>query len=85
MRLLIHRSTESKYQIGRIMRIFLGKASDDHETYDRGCGYREELIQGHWVDPDSGETANKQINRAVFLEYFANCPSCRSKSLSRTI
>ncbi|MDH6153644.1 MULTISPECIES: IS110 family transposase [Paraburkholderia] len=34
------------------------------------------VMQVHWVDPESGEIVNRSIKRAAFLEYFANRKPC---------
>src|SRR5258708_13906291 len=41
-----------------------------------GVDTAKNVMQVHWVDPDSGEIVNKSIKRAVFLEYFANRSPC---------
>jgi hypothetical protein len=41
-----------------------------------GVDIAKNVMQVHWVDPDSGEIVNKPIKRAVFLEYFANRSPC---------
>jgi hypothetical protein len=41
-----------------------------------GVDIAKNVMQVHWVDPDSGEIVNKPIKRAVFLDYFANRPPC---------
>ncbi|WP_147440800.1 hypothetical protein [Paraburkholderia sp. RAU2J] len=35
------------------------------------------VMQVHWVDPESGEIVNRPVKRAAFLEYFANRKPCR--------
>jgi transposase len=42
-----------------------------------GVDIAKNVIQLHWVDPDSDEIVNKPIKRAVFLEHFANRTPCR--------
>jgi transposase len=42
-----------------------------------GVDIAKNVIQLHWVDPDSGEIVNKSIKRAVFLEHFSNRTPCR--------
>jgi hypothetical protein len=77
MRRLTHRPTESKCQIGRIIRIpsrRTGMTIMEHTIV--GVDIAKNVMQVHWVDPDSGEIVKKPVKRAVFLEYFANRPPC---------
>ncbi|MBC8733434.1 IS110 family transposase [Paraburkholderia sp. UCT2] len=41
-----------------------------------GVDIAKNVMQVHWVDPDSGEIVNRPIKRAAFLEYFANRRPC---------
>lgn len=41
-----------------------------------GADIAKNVMQLHWVDPDSGEIINKPIRRAAFLEHFANRAPC---------
>jgi transposase len=41
-----------------------------------GVDIAKNVMQMHWVDPDTGEVVNKPIKRAVFLEHFANRSPC---------
>src|SRR4051794_7081793 len=41
-----------------------------------GVDIAKNVMQVHWVDPDSGEIVNKPLKRAAFLEYFANRRPC---------
>lgn len=42
-----------------------------------GADVAKNVMQVHWIDPDSGEIVNKPIKRAaVFLEYFAIALPC---------
>jgi hypothetical protein len=41
-----------------------------------GMGIAKNMMQVHWVDPDSGEIVSMPIKRAAFLEYFAKRPPC---------
>jgi transposase len=37
-----------------------------------GVDIAKNVFQLHWIDGESGEIVRKQIQRAVFLEHFAN-------------
>jgi transposase len=41
-----------------------------------GVDIAKNVMQMHWVDPDTGEVVNKPIKRAGFLEHFANRSPC---------
>ena len=41
-----------------------------------GVDIAKNVMQVHWVDPQTGEVVNKPIKRAAFLEYFVNRPPC---------
>jgi len=41
-----------------------------------GADIAKNVMQLHWVDPDTGEIINKPIKRAAFLEHFANRAPC---------
>jgi transposase len=41
-----------------------------------GVDIAKNVMQMHWVDPDTGEVVNKPIKRAAFLEHFANRSPC---------
>ncbi|MBC8750292.1 IS110 family transposase [Paraburkholderia podalyriae] len=41
-----------------------------------GVDIAKNVMQVHWVDPESGEIVNRSIKRAAFLEYFANRKPC---------
>lgn len=41
-----------------------------------GVDIAKNVMQVHWVDPETGEIVNRPIKRAVFLEYFANRKPC---------
>ncbi|RQS42157.1 IS110 family transposase [Burkholderia sp. Bp8986] len=41
-----------------------------------GVDIAKNVIQVHWVDPDTGEIVNKAIKRGRFLEYFVNRSPC---------
>jgi hypothetical protein len=42
-----------------------------------GVDIAKNVIQLHWVDPDTGEIVSKPVKRAAFLEHFANRTACR--------
>jgi transposase len=41
-----------------------------------GVDIAKNVMQMHWVDPDTGEIVNRSIKRAAFLEHFANRTPC---------
>ncbi|MEM5372849.1 IS110 family transposase [Paraburkholderia azotifigens] len=41
-----------------------------------GVDIAKNVMQVHWVNPDSGEIVNRSIKRAAFLEYFVNRQPC---------
>lgn len=41
-----------------------------------GVDIAKNVMQVHWVDPETGEIVNRPIKRAAFLEYFANRKPC---------
>src|SRR5471032_3125821 len=41
-----------------------------------GVDIAKNVMQMHWVDPDTGEVANKPVKRAAFLEHFSNRSPC---------
>jgi len=41
-----------------------------------GIDIAKMVFQVHYVDEETGEIVNKPVKRAVFLEHFANRPSC---------
>ncbi|CAB3807115.1 IS110 family transposase ISBfun2 [Paraburkholderia fynbosensis] len=41
-----------------------------------GVDIAKNVMQVHWVDPESGEIVNRPVKRAAFLEYFANRKPC---------
>ncbi|MEM5331493.1 IS110 family transposase [Paraburkholderia sp. JHI2823] len=41
-----------------------------------GVDIAKNVMQKHWIDPDTGEVVNKSIRRTAFLEHFANCTPC---------
>ena len=41
-----------------------------------GIDIAKMVFQVHYVDDETGEIVNKPVKRAVFLEHFANRPSC---------
>ena len=41
-----------------------------------GVDIAKNVMQVHWVDPQTGAVVNKPIKRAAFLEYFANRSPC---------
>src|SRR5471030_450461 len=41
-----------------------------------GVDIAKNVMQMHWVDPDTGEVVHKPIKRAAFLEHFANRSPC---------
>jgi transposase len=41
-----------------------------------GVDIAKNVMQVHWVNPNSGEIVNRSIKRAAFLEYFANREPC---------
>ncbi|SOE56881.1 Transposase [Caballeronia arationis] len=41
-----------------------------------GVDIAKNVMQVHWVDPETGEIVNKPVKRAAFLEYFANRQPC---------
>ncbi|OTP79782.1 Mobile element protein [Caballeronia sordidicola] len=41
-----------------------------------GVDIAKNVIQLHWVDPDTGEIVNKPIKRAAVLEHFVNRTPC---------
>ncbi|MGV7245513.1 IS110 family transposase [Caballeronia sp. M23-90] len=41
-----------------------------------GVDIAKNVMQVHWVDPQTGEVVNRPIKRAAFLEYFANRSPC---------
>ncbi len=41
-----------------------------------GVDIAKNVMQVHWVDPETGEIVNRPVKRAAFLEYFANRSPC---------
>jgi transposase len=41
-----------------------------------GVDIAKNVMQVHWVNPETGEVVNRAIKRAAFLEYFANRERC---------
>jgi transposase len=41
-----------------------------------GVDVAKNVFQVHWIDPETGEIVNKQLRRAMFLQYFANRAPC---------
>ncbi|WP_069264126.1 IS110 family transposase [Paraburkholderia nodosa] len=41
-----------------------------------GVDIAKNVMQVHWVDPDTGEVVNRSVKRAAFLQYFANRRPC---------
>lgn len=56
--------------------IFTGNRRIQSELYDRRRGHAKNVMQMHWIDPDTGEVVNRSIKRTAFLEHFANRTPC---------
>ncbi|CAE6821397.1 hypothetical protein R75483_06261 [Paraburkholderia domus] len=41
-----------------------------------GVDIAKNVVQVHWVDPETGEIVNRPVKRAALLEYFANGRPC---------
>ncbi|MEX3968499.1 IS110 family transposase [Paraburkholderia sp. EG286B] len=41
-----------------------------------GVDIAKNVMQVHWVDPDTGEVVNRSVKRAALLQYFANRQPC---------
>lgn len=41
-----------------------------------GVDIEKNVMQVHWVDPETSEIVKRPVKRAAFLEYFANRNAC---------
>lgn len=41
-----------------------------------GVDIAKNVMQMHWVEPETGEVINRSIKRAAFLQHFANRAPC---------